>query len=153
MQSLNIGHRNPFFDQSQFGSGHLCQTNSKKVMATIKHRMAVQKVLDLIENRLCDPPTLGELALLAGLSRTYFSPLFKEVVGVRLQDYLLQARINKAKDLLSDINLIIKQIAYKVGFRDPDHFSRTFKKKTGITPTNWRLKKVEDSVLKVSKCH
>ena len=153
MQYPNIGHRNPVFDQSKFASGHLCQINSQKVITTAKHRMAVQKVLDLIGNRLCDPPTLRELALLAGLSRTYFSPLFKEVVGVRLQDYLLQARINKAKNLLSDINLTIKQIAYEVGFRDPDHFSRTFKKKTGITPTDWRLKKVEDSLLKLSKCH
>lgn len=153
MESLSNGDRNPGVNQKHFVPGHPCQINSQKVITTAKHRMAVQKVVDLIENRLCDPPTLGELALLAGLSRTYFSPLFKEVVGVRLRDYLLQARINKAKNLLSDINLTIKQIAYDVGFRDPDHFSQTFKKKTGITPTNWRLKKVEDSLLKISKYH
>ena len=153
MESLNIRDRNPGFDEKNFAFGHLCQTNSQKVMTTIKHRMAVQKVLDLISNRLHDPPTLNELAFLAGLSKSYLSAVFKEVVGMRLQDYLFQARINKAKDLLSDIDLTIKQVAYKVGFRDPDHFSRTFKKKTGITPTDWRLKKVEDSLLKVSKYH
>jgi two-component system response regulator YesN len=107
--------------------------------------MAVQKVLDLIETRLYDPPTLGELARLAELSRSYFSPVFKEVVGMRLQDYLFEARIHKAKNLLSNINLTIKQIAYEVGFKDPGHFSRTFKKKTGMTPTNWRMRIIENS--------
>jgi AraC-like DNA-binding protein len=145
MESLNIRDRNPGFDGENFAPGHLCQTNSQKVITTIKHRMAVQKVLDLISNRLHDPPTLDELAFLAGLSKSYLSSVFKEVVGMGLQDYLFQARINKAKDLLGDINLTIKQIAYEVGFRDPDHFSRTFKKKTGITPTNWRLRNIENS--------
>ena len=114
-----------------------------KVVTTIKHRIAVQKAQDLIRARIQDPPTLAELAFLTGLSRTYFSPVFKEVVGMGLKDYLTQARINKAKDLLGDINLTIKKIAYEVGFRDPNHFSRTFKKRTGATPTNWRLRKVE----------
>ena len=145
MESLNIRDRNLGFHEKNFASVHLCQINSQKVITTMKHRMAVQKVLELIKARAHDPPTLGELALLAGLSRSYFSPVFKEVVGMRLQDYLFQARINKARDLLSDINLTIKQVAYKVGFRDPNHFSRSFKKKTGMTPTNWKLMKMENS--------
>ena len=112
----------------------------------LKHRGAVQKALEMIETRIQDPPTLGELASFTGLSRTYFSPVFREVVGMGLQDYLICARIDKAKELLSDINLTIKQIAYEAGFKDPDHFSRTFKKKTGTTPTDWRLRKLEDSL-------
>ena len=150
MESLSIREKNPALDQSNFAPGHLYQANSQKVITTIKHRMAVQKVLDLIEDRPYDPPTLGELARLAGLIRSYFSPVFKEVVGMRLQDYLSQARINKAKDLLRDRNLTIKQVAYKVGFRDPDHFSRTFKKKTGMTPTDWKLMNIENPYLKGS---
>ncbi len=150
MESLNIRHTNRAFDQSNFAPGHLYQINSQKVIARIKHRMTVQKALDMIEDRLYDPPTLGELAHLAGLSRTYFSPVFKEAVGMRLRDYLSQARIDKAKELLGDTSLTIKQVAYKVGFKDPDHFCRTFKKKTGITPTNWRLMNIENSCPKGS---
>ncbi len=137
MEPLNI---NPGFGENTFAPNLLCRTHSQKDITTMKHRMAVQKVLDVIEDRLYDPPTLGELALLAGLSRTYFSSVFREVVGMGLQEYLFQARINKAKYLLGDINLTIKQIAYEVGFRDPDHFSRTFKRLTGITPTDWKLR-------------
>ena len=146
MEPLQVKDRNPGFDKKNFVLSDLRQINSPKTITTIKHRMAVQKALDLIRARIQDPPSLGELALLTGLSRTYFSPVFKEVVGMGLQDYLTQARINKAKDLLGNINSTVKQIAYDVGFRDPDHFSRTFKKKTGITPTNWKLKKVENTL-------
>ncbi len=145
MESLTI--RESTFDQCNFAAGHLYRIDSQKVVTTIKHRTAVRKVLDLIDARLNDPPTLGELARSAGLSRSYFSPVFKQVVGVRLQDYLSQVRINKAKNLLSDMNSTIKQVAYKVGFRDPDYFSRTFKKRTGITPTDWKLMNIENSPL------
>ena len=140
MESLQNGSIG--FEKRIFTSGDLRQIDSQKVITAIKHMKAVQKAMDLIGTRIQDPPTLAELAFLTGLSRTYFSPVFKEVVGMGLKDYLTQARINKAKDLLGDINLTIKKIAYEVGFRDPNHFSRTFKKRTGTTPTNWRLRKV-----------
>jgi len=144
MGSLPIEARDLTFGKNR----DLRQIKCQKVMTTIKHRMAVQKTLDLIRGRIQDPPPLCELASLAGMSRTYFSPVFKEIVGMGLQDYLICARIDKAKDLLGDVNLTIKQIAYEAGFKDPDHFCRTFKKKTGTTPTDWRLRKLEDSLPK-----
>jgi two-component system response regulator YesN len=89
-----------------------------------------------------DLPTLDELASLSGISRTYFSYLFKEVMGTKLQRYLAEARLNKARDLLSHIDLKIKEIAFEAGFSDPNYFCRTFKKKTGLSPTNWRVRKI-----------
>jgi two-component system response regulator YesN len=61
---------------------------------------------------------------------------------MRLQDYLIQVRLNKAKELLSQIDLKVKQIAYEVGFTDPNYFCRAFKKKMGLNPTNWRLRRI-----------
>ncbi len=61
---------------------------------------------------------------------------------MRLQDYLTRARLDKAKDLLSNIDLKIKRIAYETGFKDPNYFCRTFKKKMGLNPTNWRVRKI-----------
>ncbi len=109
-----------------------------KSITVLKHRAAVQKALNMVEARVKDPPSLGELASLSGLGRTYFSLVFKEVTGMRLRDYLIQVRIDKAKDLLNEADLRIKQITYEVGFRNPDYFCRIFKKKTGISPTEWR---------------
>ncbi len=151
MESLQLEDRTLGFDKKNFVPGGLRQVNSPRVITSIKHRMAVQKAMDLIATRVQDPPTLGELASWAGLSRTYFSQVFKQVVGMRFQDYLIQVRIDKAKDLLEDINLTVKEIACVAGFRDPNHFSRSFRKKTGVTPTNWRVRKMEKSSCFFSK--
>jgi len=130
-------------------SNILAQTDSKKNQQTItilRHRAVVQKAIEMIEVRVQDPPTLGELASCSGLSPTYFSYVFKVVTGMRFQDYLMEIRLNKAKDLLRNINLRIKDIAHETGFKDPNHFCRIFKMKTCLNSTNWRLKNLPKKV-------
>lgn len=141
MKSLQVVDRNSDLNDITITFSDLPEINSLKIITILKHRGAVQKALEMIETRMQDPPTLGELASFTGLSRTYFSYVFREVTGMRLQDYLIQTRLNKAKDLLTNIDLKIKQIAYEAGFSDPNYFCRTFKKKTGSNPTDWRLAK------------
>lgn len=109
-----------------------------KGITVSKHRAAVQKALNMIEARLQNPPSLAELSSFSGLGRTYFPFVFKEVTGMRLRDYLIRIRVNKAKKLLRDSDSKIKQIAYTVGFKNPDYFCRIFKKKTGMSPTEWK---------------
>jgi AraC-like DNA-binding protein len=141
MESLQVKDRHPGFDKKNYVHSDLRQINPQKAITIIKHRMAVQKALEMIKARIQDPPTLGELASFSGLSRTYFSHVFKEVMEMRLQDYLIQTRLGTAKDLLSNIDLRIKKVAYEAGFCDPNYFSRFFRKKMGLNPTNWRLRK------------
>jgi len=142
MEPLQVKDRHPGFGKKNHVPSDLRQINFQKAITTIKHRMAVQKALEMIKARIQDPPTLGQLASLSGLSRTYFSHVFKEVMGITLQDYLIQTRLETAKDLLSNFDLKIKKVAYEAGFCDPNYFCRFFRKKMGLNPTNWRLKKV-----------
>ena len=113
---------------------------NQQAITILRHRVVVQKAIEMIEARLQGPPTLGELASCSGLSPSYFSHIFKVITGMRFQDYLMEIRLNKAKDLLKNINLRIKNIANETGFKDPNHFCRIFKMKTGLNPTNWRLR-------------
>ena len=142
MGSLQVKNRHPGFDKKTYVPSDLRQIIPQRAITTIKHRLAVQKAMEMIKARTQDPPTLGELASISGLSRTYFSHVFKEVMGMRLQNYLIQIRLGTAKDLLGNIDLKIKKVAYEAGFCDPNYFCRFFKKKMGLNPTNWRLKKV-----------
>ncbi len=139
MKSLQVGNRHSDFDDRAFWLDDFSQVNPQKATTILKHQMAVQKAFNIIKERIQDLPTLSELAKCTGLSRTYLSFVFKEVTGMRLQDYLTQVRLEKAKDLLGNIDLKIKQIAHEAGFSDPNYFYRVFKKKTGLNPTNWRL--------------
>ena len=130
-------------------SDNLPQIRPKKnhqAITVLKHRVAVQNALKMIEARMQDPPSLGELAHCSGLSPTYFSHVFKAVTGMRFQDYLTKIRLNKAKHLLKNINLRIKKIAHESGFKDPNHFCRIFKRRTGLNPTNWRLRNLRKKV-------
>ena len=113
--------------------------NSQEGMARFRHQAAVQKAMDLIQSRILNPPSLKELACLSGFSRNYFSCVFKKVVGMKLQDYVLRARLITARDLLGKPDLKIKKVAYESGFRDPNYFCRVFKNETGRSPTHWRL--------------
>ena len=84
---------------------------------------------------------VAEIAKYLNLDRKYISLLFKNTVGVTLQQYLIAYRINKAKVMMTDSNLSIGDIARSVGYEDPLVFSKSFKKINGKSPSEFRSKK------------
>lgn len=81
---------------------------------------------------------LEEVADKIGLSSYYLSKLFKERFQVTFIEYLTNTRIEKAKDLLLDGKTPLKEIALTIGYKDPNYFSRVFKKETGLSPREYR---------------
>jgi AraC-like DNA-binding protein len=108
------------------------QQTSSQIQAAVRRAKAA------IES--CDGslPTFGEMAEELGLSRSYFYQVFKEHVGLAPYQYHLQLQIRRAQDLLRSSRLSIKQIARTVKFQSQYQFCRTFKKKTGTTPSEYR---------------
>jgi two-component system response regulator YesN len=78
------------------------------------------------------------LASLFYLNRSYLSQIFRKRTGMKFVDYLNQLRIEKAKELLTSTDLKMYQIAKRVGYDNPKYFFRIFKKKTGLTPEQYR---------------
>jgi len=72
------------------------------------------------------------------LDNAYFSRLFKSKVGMPPKKFILQTRMEKAKELLENTNHCIKEISITVGFNDPLYFTRMFYKTEGITPSKYR---------------
>ena len=83
--------------------------------------------------------TLEELSKKAGYSKSRFSHLFLEIVGISPIKYQNDIRLKNACELLHSTNLTITEIAQSCGFGDPLYFSRIFKKKYKISPTQHRL--------------
>jgi two-component system response regulator YesN len=86
--------------------------------------------------------SLEGIAEHVGLSPNYMSTLFRKDMGIHFVDYLVSVRIGKAKRLLKDTNLKAYAIAEKVGFTHDSYFNRLFKRQTGLTPTEYRRRRV-----------
>lgn len=82
--------------------------------------------------------TLEEVSALIGFNATYFSTLFKKETGMNFLEYVTIARIKAAKQLLSDSRKSILDISHEVGYGDFKHFTKQFKKVTGLTPSEYR---------------
>lgn len=98
----------------------------------------LRRVTDYLRDRLAEGATLQDLADLAGLSRSYFSSAFRQSTGMSPHQWLLQARISKAKEYLLATDFPVAHIALAVGFSDQAHFTRTFSRVVGASPVLWR---------------
>ncbi len=81
---------------------------------------------------------LGELAAAAGLSRFHFLRRFKRATGTTPWRYLTDLRLAKARSLLADPAMSVREAAAAAGFADPAYFSRLFRRRTGTTPSAYR---------------
>ncbi len=106
-------------------------SHSDKNPVTITIKQYISKNLDA-------KLTLSEIAKHAGYSPNYCDTIFKRETGKPLIDYVVDARIEKAKLLLQEGILSLKEIADTVGFIDYNYFSRTFKKRCKISPTEYK---------------
>lgn len=108
-------------------------TDPKKVMEE-----RIQKIVDAMHDDYAREITLEELAKSVNLSVWHLSHLFKAQVGASPARYLKRLRLERAKVLLEDSFLSIKEVIAKVGMTDPSHFTKDFKKACGLTPTQYR---------------
>jgi AraC-like DNA-binding protein len=82
--------------------------------------------------------SVSELARMAGLCRKTFTKRFREILGAAPGDYQIKVRIERARYLLAETSLSIKQIAYRLGYADPYVFSKQFKRFVGCSPSRFR---------------
>lgn len=72
------------------------------------------------------------------LSANYFGDLIKKETGISAQEYIQSKVIDVAKEKIFDIDKSISEIAYDLGFKYPQHFTRLFKQKVGVSPNEYR---------------
>ncbi len=120
----------------------------KKVteISTIKATRAnalLTMAIDYLERNYQKDLSLEEVAAFIQISPFYLSKIFKKELNENFIDYLTGIRIRKAKELLTNPILTIKDTCYQVGYKDPNYFARVFKKATGITPTEYQTQNLK----------
>lgn len=82
--------------------------------------------------------SVESLAERANYSADHFSRLFRQIVGQTPKEFCIRARLQRAQTLLAESSMSIEQIAAALGYADVFFFSRQFKQRTGVSPTQWR---------------
>lgn len=98
----------------------------------------IKKACAYIEENLSKDISLDQLAAHLGVSSFYLSKLFKEEMGDNFISYITTLRLEQAKRLLQDDSLIIKEITSMVGYNDQNYFSKLFKQRFGLSPSEYR---------------
>ncbi len=97
----------------------------------------VQATKDYLEAHYSEEISLENVAEQVNISPQYFSKLIKKNTGFNFIDWLSMLRVKKAKELLTNSNYTVKEVCFMVGYKDPNYFSRIFKKRIGITPSEF----------------
>ncbi|MGM1045727.1 MAG: response regulator transcription factor [Bacillota bacterium] len=99
---------------------------------------AVEVALQYIRTHYHADLSLDKVASVVYLNPVYFSQLFKQKTGCGFKEYVIQLRLEQAKQLLQNPKLKLAEIAERIGYQDIRHFSQLFRKKYGVTPSEYR---------------
>jgi AraC family transcriptional regulator len=93
---------------------------------------------EYLEDNFSRAVSLAELARLTGLSRSWFARGFRGATGVSPYSWALRVRVQRAQELLLKSNIPLASVAVQVGFADQSHFTKVFRRLTGVTPREWK---------------
>lgn len=111
---------------------------ARKEFAEAESAKPIRQAMQYIDKHYNEKIALEELADLVGLNEAYFSTLFKKETGINFSAYLVNVRMEKAKELLRTTNETIAAIGEYVGYKDSRYFSQMFTKQVGIKPALYR---------------
>jgi len=100
----------------------------------------VRKVITDVDTDLKEPLTLQYFSEKLGVNGSYLSNLFRRETGKTITQYVTDQRLKHAENLLRYTNKPVRSVAVEVGIGDAQYFSRLFRKKTGMKPTEYRRK-------------
>ena len=137
---------NQYWNEKRPGYEMICRGVMLEILYSIMHnseasyasRCKIETLITYISNNLQDKITVEHLARMANWSPDYLSVQFKTITGLTVIQYINRCRIDKAKIMLLNNELLVKDIASSLGFSDEFYFSKTFKKLEGISPREFR---------------
>lgn len=106
-------------------------------------KLKIEDVINYIDDHYTENIFLDDLARIFNISSKHLSKKIKDFLGVPFKEYVTAKKIDKAKDLLEHTDITINELYSKVGFQDRISFTRAFKQKTGIAPSEFK-KRVRD---------
>lgn len=110
----------------------------------IRFSLLKEKVETYIKEHYTEEISMHDIAHIMNYSESYFCKLFKQCFKVNFTTYLANHRMEKAKSMLEDPLTNVKVVGISCGYPDSNYFARVFKRATGLTPTEYRKKKMNE---------
>ena len=117
-----------------------CQTICDKIskMQHVSSKKAIDEIKAIIGRKYSEDISINSIAADVFLTPSYICLLFKQETGETINSYLTRYRIEKAKELISGKTVRLYEVSRLVGYNDPKHFSKLFKKYTGFNPSDYK---------------
>ena len=119
-------------------AGNMTRNVEAGLSRTERENRYVHQALEYIRNNYANGVTVGEVADYVALNRSYLFTLFKRVLDISPQEYLVRFRLTRAKEQLVMTDASVANIAFSCGYQDPQVFSKAFKQEFGISPVKNR---------------
>lgn len=122
---------------------HFAQKNDSLRVRTREGKLLplhLNRVIDYINSTTHKCPTIDKIATMCDVSSAHLRRAFKNTTGHTIHHYVEETRLNKAKALLSETDLPLKEISYRLGFAASSSFSSVFRKSQGETPSGFRCR-------------
>jgi len=118
--------------------GFTYSENKQLEFEHLKVANQINKAKIIMQENILTDISCQQIAKDIGMSYSWFRRIFKQYTGFAPGHYIQELRINKSKELLTNTSLHCKEIAFELGFETPAYFNIAFKKRTGMTPNQYR---------------
>lgn len=118
-------------------------TSSSIKISDTKGKIQFRRFLQLIKEKNSFKISVEEYAVLLQISSGHLNRICRENAGLSSKDVVMDYFIDSAKMMLSDFEIPISEVAYRLSIDDPGYFTRIFKKRTGLTPKEFRNQLIE----------
>lgn len=112
----------------------------EETTGSVRLAAVAETIRDYIEGHYMEEIALQDAAEAMRYSEAYFCRIFKQCFDKSFVMYLTEFRVEKAKELLADVRINVKDISAQVGYHDSNYFAKVFKRIAAITPTEYRTK-------------
>ncbi|WP_138752606.1 AraC family transcriptional regulator [Paenibacillus sinopodophylli] len=119
----------------------LLQASTAQLLERSGWPQPIKQAVAFMEAEYAHLQSLDDTAEAAGLSKYYFTRMFKRTTGISPMDYVTKLRIEKAVSLLRSSSLSVEEIAFAVGYASGSYFSKVFRSRIGFPPADFRLAK------------
>ena len=120
------------------GHAQLPDMPARMMDTSTEHYIMMTRLIRYIDHHLNERLSADQIAYQAGMNQATIRKLFKKYLGVSLQQYMLEQRVNRARRLLATTDQRVLDIAYESGFSTVSHFYDAFQRYTGRSPGTYR---------------